>query len=311
MNRPRQKRRWLAACVLPLVAATLACSITSPQITIDTTRAAATVGALAGTAQAAVSQVAPTGEALLTQAANSVPTLAAEATNLAPTLQALGTNVAPTVAAVGTAVAPTVAAAETSVATVVAGAGTAAPSGTAVYACSLMSVDEASAIAGVPASTPTAVGQICLYYNILSTTTGVALYVLPATQAQLFLAQYVPALQASGITLDQATVDKLTKDATAGDMPAALADLQALISSVKDYQIQPLDGIGSGAFWSVNTSAQNSEAALFAAKPGALVVLILRGATATQEAAAQPQMETIVKRILNSLPDNFTVVTTP
>jgi hypothetical protein len=292
-----------------LLVVTLACSISSPSLPgLDTTQVAstlaavaATAGGLAPTAEAVLTQaVAPTADALLTQAANSAPTLAAAATNLAPTLQAVGTQVAPTVAA-----------AETSVATVVAGAGTEAPSGTAIDPCSLVTVDEASAIAGVPASAPISAGGTCLYFNPGSTTTGVTLNVIPASQAQVFVGQYVPALKAGGLTLDQATVDKLTQDAGAGDMPAAAADLQALLSGIQAYHIQPVQGIGSAAFWYSNTSTPIPEVALYAAKPGALVVLSLRGTTATQIAAAQPQMETLVKRILNNLPDNFTLVSTP
>ena len=178
--------------------------------------------------------------------------------------------------------------------------------------CAFMTTDEATALAGEPAAPPQPLaGGGCIYFDAAATSTGVGLYVLPASHAQAFLGQYVPALIVNGVPLDQKLADKLTADTAAGDMPAAVNDLADLTLGLPGYEIKKLDGVGSAALWSWHTLDQNQEGVLMAAKPGALVAVILRGAAATQEADAQPAMAAIVSRILASLPDNFTVPGTP
>jgi hypothetical protein len=121
----------------------------------------------------------------------------------------------------------------------------------------------------------------------------------------------VPALEANGVALDQSVVNQLTKDATAGDMPAAVNDLYGLTKNLDGYTLTQPSGIGTAALWSWHTFNDANQAALIAAKPGALVALILSGTADTKQADVQPVMEAIVTRILANLPDNFAVATTP
>jgi len=189
---------------------------------------------------------------------------------------------------------------------------TAVPPGVTVLdPCTLVSTAEATALAGQPAAPPKPLPSGCIYYDTSITSTGVGLYVFPASQAQGFLGQYVPALTANFIPLKQEDIDKLNQDSAAGDMPAAVNDLVALTSGVKGYEVKKLDGVGSAALWSWHTLDQNQEAVLMAARPGALVALLLHATLATQEAQAQPAMAAIVTRILANLPSSFAVAGAP
>jgi len=185
------------------------------------------------------------------------------------------------------------------------------PGVTAVDPCRLVTTDEATSLAGQPAAPPKPLTSGCIYFDSSATSTGVGLYVFPASQAQGFLGQYVPALTAKLVPLNQADIDKLNQDSAAGDMPASVNDLIALTHGVSGYEIKKLDGVGSAALWSWHTLDQNQEGVLIAAKPGALVVLILHGTPTTEESQAQPAMATIVTRILANLPDNFAVAGAP
>jgi hypothetical protein len=310
MTRSHRVQRGLAALLLPLMIVTLACSVSNPivpalnntQVASTLAAVAATVGGLAPTAESALTQAAPTGDALLTQAANSVSTLAVDATDAAPT-----------VAAVASGVAPTVEAAETQAAAIVALGGTPMPSpigATGVDPCTLVSADEVSQLTGETSLQPAHLGGGCIYADS-SSATGLGVYALPGAQAQAFLGQYVPALEANGVALDQSVVNQLTKDATAGDMPAAVNDLYGLTKNLDGYTLTQPSGIGTAALWSWHTFNDANQAALIAAKPGALVALILSGTADTKQGDVQPVMETIVNRILNNLPANFAVATTP
>ena len=184
--------------------------------------------------------------------------------------------------------------------------------GIAVDPCSFVTTAEATALAGAPAAPPQPLaGGGCIYFDASATSTGVGLYVLPAAHARAFLKQYVPALEGNGVPLDRTAAINLSKDTDAGDMPAAVNDLLTLTTGVPGYEITKLDGVGSAALWSWHTLDQNQEGVLMAAKPGALVALILHGTATTQEAGAQAGMVTIVKRILANLPANFTVAGAP
>jgi hypothetical protein len=193
------------------------------------------------------------------------------------------------------------------------GAGTHTPAlgGTVVDPCSLMTTDEATALAGETATPPKPLASGCIFFDATITSTGVGLYAFPASQAQGFLGQYVPALESNGVSLDRTAALNLSKDSAAGDMPAAVNDLLILTTGIPGYEVKKLEGVGSAALWSWHTLDQNQEGVLMAAKPGALVVLILHGTATTQEADAQTAMAKIVSRILDKLPDSFTVISGP
>jgi len=112
------------------------------------------------------------------------------------------------------------------------------------------------------------------------------------------------------VTVDPSVSNKVTQDAAAGDMPAAVNDLSVLISGLPDYHTEKLDGIGSAAAWSWHQTDQDQQGALYAAQPGALVALIVVGSPTTKEADDQPLMETIVRRVLSRLPASFTLPAT-
>ena len=178
----------------------------------------------------------------------------------------------------------------------------------AVDPCSFVTTSEASTLAGSPATPPKPLaGGGCIYYDATITTTGVGLYVLPAAHAHEFLGAYAPSFIGKGVPVDQQVAIKLTDDIAANDMPAAVTDLANLTIILPGYGVRKLDGVGSAAFWSWHTLDPNQEGVLMAAKPGALVVVILHATLNTQEADAQPALSAIVRRILARLPGSFMV----
>jgi hypothetical protein len=278
MIRRLRTRHWLAALLLPFLAATLAC---------------ASLGGPSGAPNAALTQAAGT----LSAAATQVATALAITTTLGPTPASLPTEAA-------TNPAPTAASAATL-------AVTPAANGSAINPCSLITSAEAQPLVGGVAMGPGKFqNESCVFSNDANTA-EVALFVLPPAQAQAFLAIYVPALEGNGITVDPAAAKKLTDDAAAGDMPAAVNDLLALTNGMAGYHIEKLDGIGSAALWSWHQVEQDQEGALFAAQPGALVAMIVFGPVTVKETDDQPRMEAIVRRVLSNLPASFTLPAAP
>jgi hypothetical protein len=189
---------------------------------------------------------------------------------------------------------------------------TAAPgSAGTVDPCSYFSAADAQGLLGVPVGQPQRLQGSCAYFDAATNTAVVGLYTLPAAQAKAFLGQYVPALEQNGVTVDPKVAAKIAQDIATGDTAAAVNDLRALSAGLPGYEIKPLDGVGSAALWSWHQVDKVQEGALIAAKPGALVALILMGTPTTQEAVEQPAMQAIVTRTLAALPDNFTVAGVP
>jgi len=231
----------------------------------------------------------------LTQASG---TLSAAATQVATTLPIATVLAPPTEAATNTA--PTAASAATPIA-----------NGSAINPCSLItSADAQPLVGGVAIGPGQYQNQSCLFTNA-SNTAEVALFVLPPEQTQAFLAIYLPTLESSAVTIVPELDSKLTQDAAAGDMPAAVNDLLAMFGGTPGYHIQKLEGIGSAALWSWHATDQDQQGALIAGQPGALVALVVIGSPTTQESDDQTQMGTIVRRVLSSLPASFTLAAAP
>jgi len=267
----------LAALLLPCLAATLAC---------------AGIGGPNSAPNVALTQASGTLSAAATQVATTLPI----ATVLAPT------PAPPTAAATNPA--STAASAATLAVTPVA-------NGSAINPCSLItSADAQPLVGGVAIGPGQYQNQSCLFTNA-SNTAEVALFVLPPTQTQAFLAIYVPTLESSAVTIVPELDSKLTQDAAAGDMPAAVKDLLAMYGGTPGYHIQKLEGIGSAALWSWHATDQDQQGALIAGQPGALVALVVIGSPTTQESDDQIQMGTIVRRVLSSLPASFTLAAAP
>jgi hypothetical protein len=296
MLRSHGNRRLLATLVLPLLAASLACStLTGGSAGAALTQAAATVNAAANpaaTAQAAV----PTSAPILTQAPTAEPPTAASTPTVAPGATTLATE----------AVTGTPAGADTPTTSSTAPA---TPGGAVVLdPCTLFTVAEAQSLTGVPMGTPKPQSGSCVIADAATgQSSGVVVYALPASQAQAFLNQFVPSLKQSGVTVPAALEAKLTQDTTAGDMVAAVNDLLAMSLNQPKFKAEKLEGVGSAALWSWNTVLTLQEGLLVAAKPGAVVALALIAGASAKEADAKPAMQQLVGRILDGLPASFTV----
>jgi len=291
MSHTPRRRRLLGTLLLPLLAASLACSALSGGGTSGgaaLTQAAATITAAAkqaATAQAAV----PTTALIPTQA----PTAAGTATTAASATAAATATLAPAATA-------TTAASSTAEAT----------SGGPVVLdpCTLLTVDQAHSLTGVAMGTPKAQNGACLIADAAtSQTVGAIVYALPASQAQSFFSQWVPSLKASGVTVDAKAAAKLDQDSAAGDTVAAVNDMIAMSINQPKFKAQKVDGLGSAALWTWNTVLGSQQGLLVTARPGAMVALGLITGASTKEADAQPAMHQIMSGILANLPDKFTV----
>jgi len=293
MTRWNANRRRRSALLLPLLAATLACN--------------ALPGG-GGPSSAVVTQAAAT----TTAAAKLVATQLAALPTSAPSSTKAPVAASPTPPA--TAPSATALPAEASTATLAAAATrssspTPAPGRAVVLdPCSLIAGDEVQSLTGVAMGKPKPQNGGCAFADAATgNTSGVVIYALPASQSQAFLQQYVTQLKQIVGQVDAALSAKLTQDASAGDMVAAVNDLIAMSVGQAKYKAQKVDGLGSAALWSWNKLGTTQQGVLVAAKPGAVVALVLVGDSAAKEADAQPAMQKIVSRILDGLPANFTV----
>jgi hypothetical protein len=277
MTRWYAKRSRLAAFLLPLLAATLACNALTrpagPSGALLTQAAATTTAALAATQLVSVRPSAPSPTTPPTAAANTATTV--------PSPTSLATT---------------------------AGTATPAPGGAVVLdPCSLITGDEAQSLTGVAMSKAKPQNGGCVFADAAAgINSGVVIYALPPSQSQAFLQQYVTQLKQIGVQVDAAVATRLNQDIAAGDLVAAVNDLIAMSAGQSKYNAHKLDGLGSAALWSWNKSGTAQQGVLIAARPGALVALILISDSA-KEADAQPAMQKLVSRILEGLPASFTV----
>ncbi len=293
--------RPLAVSLALLLAAALACSpLASPAAPSGAplTQAAATITAAANVI--VTSRAAATLHALGPTPAppTSAPAAAATAAASAAASATPGATLVPTTAASPSTADP-------------GATGTAAstPGGAVVVdPCSLITAAEVQSLLGVALKTPKVQNGGCLFVDAATGfTQGLALYAVPASQTQYFFEQYVAELKFSGIKIDSTATDKLNADIAGGDTVASLNDLLAMAVGQPSFHAVKLDGVGSAALWSWNAAGNQQAATLFAAKPGALVGLVLAAGASAKETDVQPPVQTIVSRTLVNLPANFTV----
>jgi hypothetical protein len=291
MTRSHGKRRLLGTLLLPLLAATLACSaLTGPAGPSGAvlTQAAATVTAAAHVAATALA-AAPTTAPILTEA----PTAATTPTT-APGATALATEAS--TATLGPSAADTL---------------TPEPGEAVVLdPCTLISSGEVASLMGVTAGTPKPQFGGCEFLGAgTSISSVVVLYALPASQSPSFFQQNLLYLRISDVRVDAAASAKFDADVQAGDTVASLDDLIAMSLGQPKFNAQKVDGLGSAALWSWNSNAarnsQNGD--LLVARPGVVVSLRLIVGSSITEAGARPLIQPIVKRILANLPASFTV----
>ena len=288
MTRWTGNRRRLGAFLLPFLAATLACNALTrpagPSGAVLTQAAATTTAAsLAATQLVSVRPSAPSPTAPPTAAntATTAPTATPPATTAGTATLAPGASDTPTPALGGVVV---------------------------LDPCSLITGDEAQSLTGVAMKQPLPQNGGCVFADAATgITSGVVIYALPPSQAQAFLQQYVAQLKQIVGQVDTALSTRFTQDTAAGDMVAAVNDLIAMSAGQAKYNAQKVDGLGSAALWSWNKSGAAQEGVLIAAKPGAVVALILEAGSSAKEAVAQPVMQKLVGRILDGLPASFRV----
>ena len=298
MTRLFRSRSWPGWALLPVVAATLACSLASgggAPASLGLTQAAATV-------TAAAAQAATLLAGVQTPATTATP---------APTELVVDTLTS-TARATGT---PMAAKRPTSTPTPAAGAtGTPTPASSGqvkLDPCSLMSQAEAEGLLGAKAGKPTLQNGACFFSEAKTRLTVVDVFAFPAAQAQPTFDAHAFLLQGFHVKIDPAALTKLQADSAAGDMVAALSDLANMAIGHGNYRAEKVDGLGSVALWSWNLVNTRYQAYLLAAKPGALVGIEFVLGASGQEAGTKQAATVIVRRILNGLPANFTVSGAP
>jgi len=291
-NRPPN---GLAAFLLPLLAASLACSFlggpAGPGSTNTLlTQAAATITAAANsaaTAQTAVPTSAPSPSP--SPLATIIPTLAPTPAPKSTTVPTVAASIAPTA---------TPAAAST------------AQSGSPVVLdpCTLITAVEARALVGVDLQPARQQSSACVFSDQFAAH-GLAVYALPPSQAQGFFQQFVASLTQSGVKIDPAAETKLNLDLAGGNLTAATDDLAGMMIGQTKIKSQKLDGLGSTALSLFNTNDQLhlSNDAVIAAQADGLVALSLVISTPAKEADMQASLRPFVSRILASLPPEFLV----
>jgi len=284
-------RHRLAALLLPLAAAALACSL---------------LGAPARPSGAPLTQAAATNSA---QLPTTAPSQAATAQPAATDTSAPTAAPSDTAAPQDTATAATVAgtAAATAAATAASADTPGANTGATVDPCTLVSADEAKAILGVDVGQPKAQASGgCLIADAATgQSAGIIVFALPAAQAGPFFDQYQAQLQQAKIKFDPT---QLNRDVANGDMVAAVNDVVTITVGQPGFHAQRLAGVGDAAIWSWNSILALQEGTLVAARPHAILGLVVVGPS-LKEGVVQPLLVPIAQRILAALPDSFTVAT--
>jgi len=287
---PHKPRRPIAAALLTLMAAALACSpaagaTATPLLAL--TQAAATITAAANIM--ATSNAAPTAARLATQP--PAATVASSATAAGSPTPGAGASLAPTQAVTATA--------ET------AASATPGASGqtTALDPCTLITSADATTILGTPATDGEATSGYCTYQDAGAKSQTVRVFAFQSAQS---ITGAILGDTSELLIGDTAATAQVNADVKSRDWVAAVNDMIASPAGMSNRTLVKLDGLGDAALFAhLALGGRRLAFALVANKDvviGFTLALVAGDATATQKAVVP-----LLHSILAKLPPSFTV----
>jgi len=287
---PHKPRRPIAAALLTLMAAALACSpaagaTATPLLAL--TQAAATITAAANIM--ATSNAAPTAARLATQP--PAATVASSATAAGSPTPGAGASLAPTQAVTATA--------ETAASATPGASGQA----TALDPCTLITTADATTILGTPATDGVAISGYCTYQDARAKSQTVHVF---AFQSRQSITGAILCDVSELLIGDTAATAQVNADVKSGDWVAAVNAMIASPAAMPDRTMVKVDGVGDAAMFAhLALGGRRLDFALVAKKDvviGFTLALVAGDAAATQKAVV-PLLQSILAR----LPPSFTV----
>lgn len=187
------------------------------------------------------------------------------------------------------------------------------PQGTPLDPCTLLLPEEAAQALGEAVLPKGVSGGACIYGAEANPAHVISAYAFQGEQTRKTFAGRFFLLSAFGLQADPASIDLLNSLDAQGDQPAVLLKVSELGAGNPNFSSRSLEGLGDVAYWAWKDLGNGvSQGFLIVAQEGLVAGTDMVHGSNLDETAALEQARQVVLRLLERLPEKFTIaIATP